>query len=439
MEINIELPEKLAFLFSDKYRYAVLYGGRGGAKSESVARVLLIKSLKNKIRILCTREIQTSIKASVHRQLKDLINELELQKYFDVTDISIKCNLTGSEFIFSGLNTSTATSLKSISNIDICWVEEAQVISDRSLELLLPSIRAHNSQIIFTFNPYLKNDPVYKMFIINKHLLNIDDPDEAVVVKINYNDNPFFPDVLRKEMERDKRTDYDKYLHIWEGECISYSDASVFGNKIVSTPFIPDTTLWDGPYFGLDFGFAVDPLVLTKCWIYERVLYIEYSKHMVGVEIDQTSAWLDEIPDAKNYIIRADNSRPEMISHLKRNGFPKCIACNKWKGSILDGCDHIRAYDKIVIHPRNIEALEQLSKYSYKTDRLTHDILPETEDANADTPDSIRYALEPLILGQKRRIPNRPDAPVLNSLGQPINRRSEITMARIQNPNLWIS
>ena len=188
MEIEINIPPKL-YPLSQPYRYKVLHGGRGSAKSWSIARLLLVKSCQKKIRVLCTREIMKSLKDSVYKLLEDQINMLGLAPYFYLTRESITCKLTGSEFLFCGLAETSVDSIKSYENIDICWIEEAQSISQRSWDILRPTIRATGSEIWISFNPHLKDDPIYNFFITNGHIIP---PQDLFIQQMNWRDNPYF-------------------------------------------------------------------------------------------------------------------------------------------------------------------------------------------------------------------------------------------------------
>lgn len=207
--MRIQLPKKLEVLFKAA-RYKVLHGGRGGAKSWGIADALLILTSSKRLRVLCCREIQDSIKESSHRLLKSQIERLGLSNIFTITDQSIACKTTGSEFIFEGLFRNV-NRIKSLEGIDICWVEEAEKVSDDSWEILTPTIRKENSEIWISFNPQFEDDPTYKRFVASP-------PDNAIVLQINYYDNPYFPEVLRIEMEQDKARDYKLYEHKWLGK-----------------------------------------------------------------------------------------------------------------------------------------------------------------------------------------------------------------------------
>lgn len=218
----IELPSKLQCLFKPS-RYKILYGGRGGAKSQSVARALLLQGAQAKHKILCAREIQKSIQDSVHSLLKEQIEEMGLQGFYEVQKSTI-LGKNGTEFLFAGLRSNIAN-IKSIPNITRAWVEEAQSASASNIKTLALTVRAPKSEVWMSFNPDLEDDPIYQDYVVTP-------PDDAIVVKINYDDNPFFPEVLRKEMESDKRKNYEQYLHVWEGQCKKSIDGAIFAEEI---------------------------------------------------------------------------------------------------------------------------------------------------------------------------------------------------------------
>lgn len=391
----IQFPKKLSWknFFRVKSRYKVAYGGRGSAKSWSFARALLLKAAENPLRILCTRELQNSIKDSVWKLLTDQIEEMGLQEFYDYGQGYIR-STCGSEFIFKGLR-SNAKEVKSMEKIDICWVEEASSVSEASWKLLIPTIRAPGSEIWITFNPDLEDDPVYKRFIANEH-------PNALVMKINFTDNPWFGDELREEMLYDKRVDYNSYLHVWEGFCRSASDAQILFGKWRSDTFErPKTAI---PMYGADWGFAVDPTVLIECFVHEKKLFIEYEAYKVRCDIDDTPALFDKVPQSKEFFIRADCARPETINYLKRHGYPKCKGVSKWAGSVEDGIAHMRSYEEIIIHERCIHTKIEARMYSYKVDERTSDILPIVVDKHNHCMDAIRYALEPLIVRKGARV-----------------------------------
>jgi phage terminase large subunit len=220
---TIEFPAKLTFLLNENHRYKVLYGGRGGAKSWGAARALIIKAAKQKVRVLCAREIQNSIKDSVLKLLADQIQAMGLSAHFEIQRDAIK-GINGSEFLFKGLRMNVQE-IKSTEGIDICWVEEAQTVSKASWDVLVPTIRKDGSEIWITFNPELDTDVTYQRFVLNP-------PSTAKVVKVNWQDNPWFPKELVAEKDDLKLRDPDSYLTVWEGNCRSVLDGAIYANEI---------------------------------------------------------------------------------------------------------------------------------------------------------------------------------------------------------------
>ena len=217
-----EFPVKLEGLFK-KSRYKVLYGGRGGAKSWGIARALLIKGAKDPIRILCAREFQTSIKDSVHKLLCDQIESLGLLSFYEITQTSIR-GRNGTEFSFVGLK-NNVSNIKSYEGVDICWVEEAQTTSRLSWNILIPTIRKQGSEIWVSFNPELETDETYQRFVANP-------PQDSITMKVNWYDNPWFPDTLKLEKDSLKLRDEEAYNQVWEGLCRQTVDGAIFAKEM---------------------------------------------------------------------------------------------------------------------------------------------------------------------------------------------------------------
>ena len=371
-------------VFAQNARYKVAYGGRGSGKSRSFATLLVnaCELLKRPILVLCAREIQHSIADSVHALLANLVSDRK--GWLVKRDEIVYQN--GSRFIFKGLYRNVH-SIKSTEGIDIAWVEEAQAISQESLDLLIPTVRKPGSEIWFTFNPDQETDPVYNMFVVNHR-------DDAIVREINHGQNPFFPEVLRREMEWDKAHDYEKYQHIWLGQCRSFSDAQVFHGKWrVDTFGAPEDATF---YYGADWGFSQDPTSLVRCYIDDGVLYVDHEAYGVGVDIDDTPAMFEAVPDAKKWMITADSARPETISYMQKAGF-RMRGAKKGKGSVEDGVQFMRGFREIVIHERCKHTADEFKLYSYKRDKLTDEVLPVLEDKHNHCIDAIRYALEAVM------------------------------------------
>jgi phage terminase large subunit len=221
-EVKAEFPLKLQSLFQ-RSRYKVCYGGRGGAKSWGIARALLIKGAKEPIRILCAREYQTSIKDSVHKLLCDQIEALNLHSFYEITQASIRGS-NGTEFAFAGLK-NNISNIKSFEGVDICWVEEAQTVSRLSWNVLIPTIRKEGSEIWVSFNPELETDETYQRFVVKP-------PDDCIQIKVNWSDNPWFPETLRLEKDSLKQRDEESYNQVWEGLCRQTVDGAIFAKEM---------------------------------------------------------------------------------------------------------------------------------------------------------------------------------------------------------------
>lgn len=357
-------------------------GGRGSAKSRTAATALLLQACESPHRVLCAREIQKSIKDSVKRLLDDEIERLGLSSFYESTENEIR-GKNGSLFIFAGLRGNSA-SVKSMEGITRCWVEEAQTISQSSLNDLVPTIRAEGSEIWFTYNPKFETDPVDVMFKADEL------PPSTILLHVNWQDNPWFPDVLRAEMEYDKRRDMDKYLHIWEGQYQTSSESRVFKNWTIEEFDVnPEWVMRQGA----DWGFSVDPSVLVQCSIVGRKLYVPYEAYMVGCEIDALPNLFLTVPGAEKWVITADSARPETISYMQKHGFPKVMAAVKGARSLEEGVQFLQSFD-IVVHPRCKHLIDELTLYSYKRDKLTDLVLPMLEDKDNHVIDALRYACE---------------------------------------------
>jgi len=382
------MPAWASALFQPN-RYKILYGGRGGAKSYAVADTLLLQGAQEPHRILCAREYQASIKDSVHRLLADRATDIGLGAFYEAQRDKI-IGANGTEFVFYGVqrNVNSIMSMKGITRL---WVEEAQNVSEESWRKLLPTIREDNSEVILTLNPYREDDPTSQRFIVNP-------PPGALVLNVNYRDNPFLPDVLEQERKLDlDRLDPATYDHVWNGAFLENSEAQVLHDKYRVAEFEPGAD-WNGPYHGLDWGFSVDPLAAVKCWIHDERLYIERESGGVGIELDFTASKLKrDIPGIENYQVLADNARPENIKYVGRHGLPRCVAAKKWPGSVADGIAYLRQFKEIIIHPRCAETAKEARLYSYKVDSKSGQVLPVLVDAHNHYIDAIRYALQPMI------------------------------------------
>ena len=390
---QIKLPKKIAKLFKLKrgdLRIRGAFGGRGSGKSQGFATIACIWGYSEPLRFLCLREFQNSIPESFYAELKKVIEAHDwMQSFYTITNESIK-GANGTEFIFKGLR-NNLSSIKSIAKIDVCIVEEAEDISDAAWEVLEPTIRAPKSEIWVIWNPKHKGSATDKRF-------RIDAPPRSCVVEMNYGDNPFFPAELDEQRLHQQRTlDHSKYAWIWQGAYYELSEAQVFRGNYRVESFEVDSS-FNGAYYGLDFGFANDPTAGVECYIKDNVLYIRRECGKTGLELDATADHvLRHMPNAAKCIVRADSARPESISYLKRHGLQKIVGVKKGKGSVEDGVEFIKSFDTVIIHPGCRNVADEFRLYSYKTDRLSGDILPILIDANNHWIDALRYALEPIM------------------------------------------
>ena len=285
----------------------------------------------------------------------------------------------------------TADSIKSLDGFRIAWVEEAQALSAKSLKLLRPTLRENDAELWFTWNPDDEDDAVEKFF------KSMEGSEDSIVVHVNYDDNPFLPDTLKKEMESDRVRFPDDFDHVWLGAYNTRSDVRVFNNWRI------DDLKWTGDdmYFGCDWGFAVDPTVILRAFLDEgkKQIYVDYEFCKVGVEIDHLPKAFKSVPLADVSTVRCDSARPETISYMRRQGY-KCVAVEKGEGSIEDGVEWLKGYE-IVVHPRCKNLAKELRLYSYKTNKAG-DILRKIEDANNHAIDALRYAFEPLVKRKRK-------------------------------------
>ena len=222
-ENRIYMPPKLQFLFQP-IRHKVAFGGRGSGKSWSFARALLLLAATKRMRVVCLREVQKSIKDSVHALLSDQIKLLGLENFYEVIDTEIR-GRNGTSFLFAGLSTQTDASIKSFEGADVAWVEEAQTVRKRSWQILLPTIRKPGSEIWVSFNPHLDTDDTYRRFVV-------DTPPDSCVQEINYMDNPYFSDVMEQERQHCEVTEPDDYPNIWLGKCRVAVEGAIYAKEI---------------------------------------------------------------------------------------------------------------------------------------------------------------------------------------------------------------
>lgn len=398
----LELPPKLHDVFDaprGSLRWRGAYGGRGSGKSFNFAKMAAVWGYVDRMRILATRDIQASIRESFHAELRSAISsEPWLQSHYRVTMDGIT-GLNGTEFIFRGLRHNIGA-IKSLAKIDLCIVEEAEDITEQGWRKLVPTIRAPGSEFWVIWNPLLEGSPVDKR-------LRTMPPPRSRIVEMNFGDNPWFPPELEEQRQHDMKVlDPETYAHIWEGAYLTNTEAQILSGKWRVDLFEPGAD-WDGPYHGLDFGFAQDPTAATKCWIHGGRLFVEREAGRVRLELDDTAGFLKaRIPGIENYELLADSARPESISYLKRNGLPRIKATSKWSGSVADGIAFLRSFKEIVIHDRCAGTKREARLYSHKVDRQSGQVLDTIVDAHNHYIDSIRYGMDKVIRNRKLKFGN---------------------------------
>jgi phage terminase large subunit len=384
---TIDFPVARAYVpLLQPARYKGAFGGRGSGKSHEFAKNLLKRCIeKPGTRAVCVREVQRSLEQSVKRLLTDKISEFGISDQFQIAKTEIATPGNGI-IVFQGMQDHTSESIKSLEGFHVAWIEEAQSVSERSLTLLRPTIREKGSEIWASWNPRNATDPVDQL------LRGANKQTDAIVVEANYRDNPWFPEVLRKEMEWDRAHDVEKYKHVWLGAYEVRSEAQVFRNWAIEEFDTPADAVH---YLGADWGFSVDPSVLIRCHVNGRTLFVDYEAYRIGVEIDHLGQLFDTVPGARDWPIVADSARPETISYLNRNGFPKMESAQKGKDSVKEGVAFLQNYD-IRVHPRCIHTIDELGAYSFKVDKLSGMVTPHLQDNDNHVIDSLRYAVERL-------------------------------------------
>lgn len=404
MAVRLRVPAPARLLYTPA-RYKGLHGGRGSAKSTSVADALVVRGVERPTRALCAREIQKSLRTSVYQLLLDRIDAHGLGGAYHATERGI-FGPNGTQFLFAGLRTNP-DSIKSMEGLDIAWVEEADRASQTSLDLLTPTLRKPGSELWFTWNRRSVKDPVDNLFLGGRPSPG------ALIAQMNWRDNPFFPDVLREEMLWMKERDRDKWMHIWEGHPLQRTESKVFQHWTVDDLDDEVEGMELVARFGADWGMR-DPTVLVKVYRFGRTLYIAREAYKVGATIDETPAlfagsddreeprWDNRwshpgVEGVERGTIVADSAYPQTIRYLKDRGF-SIRGALKGAGSVEEGVEFMKAHD-IVVHPSCTHCQDELATYSYRIDPITDEILPELADKDNHVIDSIRYALE----GERRK------------------------------------
>lgn len=385
---TIDIPEWCETALSTDWRVWLVFGGRGSGKSHTVATLIACWMRQKPIRVLCLREFQNSIDDSSKQLLEDKIRRFGWADEFRITKYDIVHWRTGSRCTFRGMK--SGNSLRSTEGVDIVWGEEAQTFSESSLRSLFPTIRKAGSRLIFTFNPEKSDDPIW----VRK--TRWEKEPRVLATLVNWRDNPWFTSELEEERQRDLRTDPDMYQHIWEGGFLRRSNALIFSGKCDFGLEFEAPPPWECRYYyGADFGFADDPATLTRSFIQDDCLWFDYAAFGYHVELEDMERLYDAVPGSREWPIKADSSRPDIISMMNNRGF-RLIASEKGPGSVEDGITFMRSFRRIKVHRRCEELANEFMSYSYKVDPKTEQVLPLIVDKYNHGIDAARYSLEDL-------------------------------------------
>lgn len=382
MELNV--GEAFIPLWSDDFEHYALYGGRGGGKSHGIGEAVVAKSCQRQERVVCGRQFQNSIRDSVKELLEKKINAMGMAVYFSSTDRELINVSTGSRFSFIGMDRNP-DSAKSLEGATLFWGEEAQTFTERSVEIIIPTIRAAGSRMMWSWNPRYRTDPVDVMFRSSVP------PEAAYIRSVSWRDNPFFYQTrMPSELRRSLRAKPKRHQHIWEGGYDENPEAAIFEWEIGQVE-VPDKAR---PRFGLDFGFSADPTFLVKVYLLPEIDTIFIAQEAMGHRVTNRNLGklLDQVTEVRDFHIVGDSSRPETIEYLGSDGF-NVHKSRKGKGSVMNGINWMQGY-RIVVAPDCVNMQAELRAYHWALDPQGKP-LPFPADGQQDHGiDAVRYALE---------------------------------------------
>lgn len=377
MDQLIEIPVEYKRLFDTDWREAAVYGGRFSLKSHSVARMLLIKARMAKRRIACFRELQNSIADSSHQLLKDLIEQYKLTDY-EVTDNAIVNKMNGSDFLFKGLH-HNEQSIKSIEGIDIAWVEEAQTVSESSIEILTPTVRKPGSQIIYTYNRLADEDPVHTRLVIQGR------PNTIVIyttyeLALKYG---YIPEIVINEIEDDRIRRPNLYKHKWLGEPNTL-EAKIYRDWQIIDDIPHEARL---ERYGLDFGYTNDPTAIIAVYKHNGGYILDERAYQKGLTNKQIA---DLLNASQKALVIADSAEPKSIDEIANYGVfiqPSI----KGKGSISKGIQFVQQ-QRISITKRSTNTIKEYKNYLWMSDK-NGKVINEASPVWNHGMDAIRYAI----------------------------------------------
>lgn len=382
----MEIPIEYKRLFDADWREAAVYGGRYSLKSHTVARVLLIRARQKKIRVACFREFQNSIADSSHQLLSDLIKQYDLGD-FKITDKTIINTVNGSDFLFKGLH-HNEQSVKSTEGIDVAWIEEAQTVSTQSLEVLVPTVRKPGSQLIYTYNRLLEEDPVHKRLVLEGR-------PNSLIINTNYDvaeKYGWLPEEIKREIEDDKANRPALYKHKWLGEPNSLERRVYEG--WVQVESVPHEARLERR--GLDFGYKNDPTAIISIYYYNGGYILDEELYRKGMHNNDIAAYLNNA-EYPNTLVVADSAEPKSIDELRLLGV-NAIGVKKIGGKSESGQQKpFKQYgidfvgqQKISVTKRSSNIWREYLTYLHKEDKEGK-ILNDPEDGNDHAMDAILY------------------------------------------------
>lgn len=391
MQKVMEIPREYKRLFDSDWREAAIHGGRYSLKSHTVARFLLIKARQQKTRVGCFREFQNSIAESSLQLLRDLINEYELTD-FEVTNNSIVNKINGSDFLFKGL-WNNEQSIKSIEGIDIAWVEEAQTVSKKSIEVLTPTVRKPGSQIVYTYNRLLEDDPVHTRLVIEGR-------PNTLVINANYDiavKYGMIPDVILAEINDDKEKRPNLYKHKWLGEPNS-SELRIYKDWNIIDEVPRHARLRRR---GLDFGYTNDPSALVDIYEYDGGWVIDEQLYQTGMLNKQLSDFIANLPEPQILVI-GDSAEPKSIDEMKLYG-TNILGAEKKNGGSTKTDTYIKwsiglvQDQKISVTKRSANTIKEKNAYIWLVDKDGKILNEEDPKCANHSMAAIRYGLVSLV------------------------------------------
>lgn len=411
-ESRIQIIPKMIPMFTVPYgevNFRVSHGGRSSGKTKTKAKMMALTALSLAAEgksglALCGREFMVSLTDSSLAEIKGAIaSEPELlAPWFDVGEKYVRTKgLPGRvDFAFVGLR-HNIDSLKSMANVLITWLDEAENISQTAYDKLLPTVMRSGGEVWISYNPESPESPTHKLFRANP------DP-KTLIVEVNWRDNPWFDDKMEELRQKYLANSPETYHHIWEGDFLTLTEAQVFSGKYEVKEF--DIEGKGTPYYGLDFGFSQDPMSCVQIHKVGQTLYWRKEAVKIGLDMHLQGGFIKDRMSEQiaKYDVIADSARPENISYLSKPisqtggsfQLPRIRAAKKGKGSVQDGVDFIKSHHN-VIHPDCVEVHKEFKLYSYKVDKQSGSVLPVLTDANNHCIDAGRYALEPVMRNAK--------------------------------------